>query len=152
MCQARVRGMARPTHELEDDITALPGYVTENSCDEDGRSALEPLKKEGMLEDEEMFEVNQPWAPGEHIAVISWDYARHMSIPQKDFERMQQHFASILGYNDYLFGIVDEDTTKQHNFSYGQEHESKGTSTVLVLFITTCSIMHAKRRKQLRAW
>lgn len=43
---------------------------------------------------------------------------------------MQDHFASVLGYNVYLFGIVDECTSVQHNYVCGEEHNSKGPSTV----------------------
>lgn len=55
---------------------------------------------------------------------------RHLSIPHKARKTMGEHFASTLGYNAYSYGIVDECIGKQYNYTYGEEHNSKGSDNV----------------------
>lgn len=127
LCRSRVRKLPRIEHELETDHL-LPNnnmVYSKSVLDE-----LEKMKMEGKLEEEEQFEVHAPFTNNEKTAMISWDYARHLSIPHKSRETMGEHFASTLGYNAYLFGIVDESTEKQYNYVYGEEHNSKGSQNV----------------------
>ncbi len=43
---------------------------------------------------------------------------------------MQENFANGLSYNGYLFGVVDEGTITEHNYVYGEEHNSIGSNSV----------------------
>lgn len=121
MWRAKVRGQSRSDHELWDADLAEPGsHIFDEQEGEVAREA-ELLKIQGLLEEEMEFNVCPPYSPGDkQIGMISFDYARHLSIPHRSQEKMQEHFASVLGYNIYLFGIVDEEAGTQHNFVYGE--------------------------------
>jgi len=127
ICRSKVRDEPRIEHELEKDYI-LPTRTTVHAASV--HQELENLKSRGELEEEEEFEVHAPFADDERTSMISWDFARHLSIPHKSRETMGEHFASTLGYNAYLFGIVDEATEKQYNYVYGEEHSSKGSDNV----------------------
>jgi len=127
ICRSRVQNDIRKEHDLEDQI--LPN-TTNLVHSQDVLNELKKLKENGQLEDIEDFEVHAPFIDNERTSMISWDYARHLSIPHKAKETMGEHFASTLGYNAYLFGIVDECTEKQYNYIYGEEHNSKGSNNV----------------------
>ena len=88
-----------PSHIRVDNIVALLGFDTDNYQDESSRNEFCKLIKERLLVEEELFEVNTPWLPDANVAVISWDYSRHLSIPSKAFKKINDHFASALGYN-----------------------------------------------------
>lgn len=57
-------------------------------------------------DDQELIAVDMDIPPG--AACISFDAAAKLSIPNATEETMKQHFASRLGYNVNLFGVVDE--------------------------------------------
>ena len=107
MCIARSRGEIRPVHELEEGVLSLPGASIGKTHNDIVLNLLKKMKAEGSLEEEEEFVVNPPYTPTESVSVLSWDYARALSIPHKAHERMSEHFANVLGYNVYLFGLVD---------------------------------------------
>jgi len=131
MCRAKVRRQARPGHVLMDEDLEEPGNGIFDDQEGEIAQELQKLKDQGLLEEEEEFNVAPPYSPNDkQIGMISFDYARHLSIPHKSLERMQEHFASVLGYNVYLFGVVDEATSTQTNYVYGEENDSKGAHNV----------------------
>lgn len=119
-----------PTHPLEtDDLFIYP-----ESFELKADAILEELSKlrtSYLYESEEMFSEEKPFDYSDgHVTVLSWDSARHLSIPDISLERMNEHFASLLGYNIYLFGVVDELIGKQFNFAHGEDQSSKGANNV----------------------
>lgn len=105
----KVRAREISAHELEAKSTVLNDDFDVVLRPEAVQLELEKLRATGLQENELLFHVELPFSQSEtNIAVISWDHARHLSIPDKALEQMGEHFASRLGYNVYLFGIVDE--------------------------------------------
>jgi len=127
ICKSRARNEPRIDHDLENE-RILP--VNDQNYEQSVLDELEKMKKNDQLEEKEEFEVHALFTENERTSMISWDFARHLSIPHKCRETMGEHFALTYGYNAYLFGIVDESTDKQYNYVYGEEHNSKGSQNV----------------------
>lgn len=62
--------------------------------------------------------------------MLSWDYARSLSVPLKTYERMSENFANTLGYNVYVFGVANECQTRHLNYINGEECSSKRADSV----------------------
>lgn len=119
-----------PTHPLETDDLLLYS----KSFDLETDATLEELSKLrafDLHESEEMFSAEKLFDDSDgHVAVTSWDYALHLSIPYTSRESMNEQFSSRLGYHVYLFGVVDESIEKQFNFVYVEKHSSKVSDNV----------------------
>ena len=62
-----------------------------------------------------------------------------MSISRKAREKTNELFAYTLGYYTYMFGVVDECTTTQHCFLYGEENKTKGADNVIsIVYYYVC--------------
>lgn len=139
LCIAKAKGAIRPTHSLESDISFVESTVRDDAPESFQHEVMTELTGESVavvLEPEVLFDVDPPfdWAD-KGVAVLSFDYARHLSIPHKAQEKTNEFFACTLGYNVYMFGMVDECTGVQHCILRGEENNLKGSHITLSIWL-----------------
>eukprot|EP00171_Calliarthron_tuberculosum_P002286 IDg2286t1 len=75
------------------------------------------------------------------LVVISYDYAKQLSVPMQSEQTMNEWFSQKKGYDVNLFGIVDEghgDNSLQYNYVYGErtKHGSIQVASMLHHFLS----------------
>lgn len=95
---SKARGKPIPEHDLEKTNCALNGVAGISIAQNSVLAELDIMKQEGAYEIEEMFCVEPPFETSdEQVVVVSWDFAKGFSLPNKARESMQEYFATLLG-------------------------------------------------------
>lgn len=137
-----LQNRSRPDHELESDELYLPGGLSTDIDDAEVKDELQKLKMAGYFEEEEEFLDNPVYSPTESVGMISWGFAAHLRTPKKAHEKMQEHFASTLGYNIYCSGFLTRYLLSNTTFFMVRSIHQHGLIMFPVSFSTSFGIWH----------